>query len=306
MSYFDTMEFNIDWLNGVLHSSDVMGFFEFLESLDKSLSIEHWFKQNSGRYNYKNRFCYNGQATLQIMWNALGDYDDTKSMWIADDIHHNPDIFVTFSGDGLRFLNSLGVLPKLFSFFKQKGFRASRFDVNCDIFEEDNPLVPLIVEAFRFALIRQDGTPCISTHVQRKAKNFIVYENSDIYHNRKSYSVQLGDHSTRFGMFRCYDKWLELKDGRMSGTIGDALLEAKGNPDYWYRLEYELHKENAADVFNAFLSGQLNVEGAFAVAADRIFKIVNPVSVVSRLGDPITCPDSPVWLEFMEYVIHFV
>ncbi len=303
MSYFDTLEFNIDWLNGVLHTSDAMGLFEFLESLDPVLSLEHWIKQPTGKFNYKTRFCYNGTAQIQICWNSLYDYDENESMWIVNQEHHNPDIFFTISGDGIRFLNSINVLPELFKYFNKLGFRASRFDVNCDVFEEDNPLIPLIIESFRYALIRENGRPCISTHVQRKAKNFTVYENSDIYHNKITYNVQLGDHSTRFGMFRCYDKWLELKDGRMSGIVGDAILEAKGNPEYWYRLEYELHKENAADVFNAFLSGKLTVEGAFAVAADRIFKIVQPVSVVSEVRNSLICEEWSAFLEYLEYFV---
>lgn len=297
IKWLDTMEFSIDWLNGVMEfDGSIFDFFKDISLFDDRLRADNWILLKGGKYHYNQRFCLNGNATIQVCWNSS---EETPFVPYKKGENNNYGIFVSISGDGLRYLqqheNTLGSLMK---YFYYNGFRCSRFDVNCDIFEKDNPLIPVVIEAFRWALIRKEGELGLSTNVQRKSSNFSIYEMVDTYHNERCYNCQLGNHSTRFGMFRCYNKWLELKDGRLS-DVGDAILAAKGNPDYWYRLEYELHKENAADIFNAFASGKINIEHAFYAAAQKIFTVVNQKYICGSMG---LNPINSVWAEFLAHI----
>lgn len=295
MSYFDSCEFNLDWLNGVLELDDAQEFFDFLGSINAELGMKNWFLAASGKYNYNTRFCFQGKNSIQAMWNC-----SEAPITRINNEHNNSGLFLTLSGDGIRQLNEYCALQKLFGFFRTHNFRASRVDVNMDVFDPDNPLVPLIIEAFRFSLLRENGKPTLCTDFRRsKSDNFLVYENYDTFHNRVSHSCQLGNHSSRLGMFRCYDKWLELKSGRLAGVIGDATLAAKGCPDYWYRLEYELHKENAAACFTAFLNGVCTCESLFAYCADKFFRVVVPLTTASDISHSAS---DEVWDEFLVYL----
>lgn len=296
IKWLDTMEFSIDWLNGVMEfDGSIFDFFKDIALFDDRLRADNWVLLKGGKYHYNQRFCLNGNATFQVCWNAS---EESPFVPYKKGENNNYGIFISISGDGLRYLqqhqNTLGSLLK---YFYYNGFRCSRFDVNCDIFEKDNPLIPVVIEAFRWALIRKEGELGLSTNVQRKSSNFAVYELVDTYHNERCFNCTLGNHSTRFGMFRCYNKWLELKDGRLS-DVGDAILAAKGNPDYWYRLEYELHKENAADIFNAFASGKINLENAFHAAAEKIFRVIEQGSVWGNISRFDT---NAVWAEFLAH-----
>lgn len=311
MSYLEKLQYSFDWLNGTLPFYDVRYFFDCLEKIHPDLAFSEFHDRNRGIYNYSTSFGLLGDSRFIVAFNP--DYDNYDSNYGNDFGYYpmhavnggfNPGIFVSISGDGLRYLNSLGedIVYKLFAFFKKNGFKASRLDVACDIYDKENPVVPLLIEAFYYAVKRVAGAPTLVSNIRRTPNNINIYVTPDPYRNDNDFSqgISFGNHGSSWGMFRMYDKWLEVKIGRLS-KYADELLEGK---DYWYRLEYELHKEHAQELFNLF--DQLSVAQCFGYAADDMFNVVIPKTENTRSNE---CSISVVWTEFLEYVssnIHFV
>ncbi len=270
-------KFGMDWLNGVLPVSDVMSVFEMLEKFSSKLRFDRWTPLNSGRYNYARRYALDGKMTIQLMYNPVSDEEG----FTADMNHNNSGIFFSISGDGIRYLHSLGgdvsALNKLLFFFYRYGFKASRFDTYCDILDEDNSIVPLIVEAFSYARHETVGKPFIKTNFHRTNNNFHRYPVVDD-NGTEWWNCQLGHHASNVGMFRCYNKLVEVADGRLSEMSVDV-FKSYDVDDYWYRLEYEMHKENAAACFNALMSraeeenSPLCFEDIFYSVFDRLFSV---------------------------------
>ncbi len=304
MSYLDKLQYSFDWLNGTLPFYDVRYFFDCLEKIHPDLAFSEFHDRNRGIYNYSTSFGLLGDSRFIVAFNP--DYDRYEPQYSNDfdsypmyavDSGFNPGIFVSISGDGLRYLNSLGddLVYKLFSFFKKNVVKGSRIDVACDIFEKDNPVVPLLIEAFMYAINRQGGAPTLVSNIRRTPENIGIFLNSDPFRkdNNFSYSIRFGNHGSSWGMFRMYDKWLEVKTGRLK-KYADKLLEGK---DYWYRIEYELHKEHAQELFNLF--DELSVAQCFGYAAEDMFKVVIPKSEKTQSDK---CSISVVWAEFLEYI----
>ena len=313
MSYLESTVFSFDWLNGTLPGfCDVRYFFDCLEKIHADLKYEEWFSRERGIYNYSQSFGLQGSSRFIVAFNP--DYDNSAlAVEFSDNFNtfplravtdgYNPGIFISISGDGLRYLNSLGngVVKALFSFLRSQGFKASRLDVCCDIFDKDNPLVPLLVEAFHYCIVKKGGKATLTSNIRRTVDNVRIQLNADPYreNNDWSYSIAFGNHGSSWGMFRLYDKWLEIKTGRLK-EFSEDLLKDK---DYWYRLEYELHKEHAALLFNNL--GDMTTSDAFHFAACNMFKVVIPKSEKTQSDK---CINSSVWAEFLEYIhcIHFV
>lgn len=303
MSYLEKLQYSFDWLNGTLPFYCVRAFFDELEKIHPDLGFDNFDSRCRGIYNYSQSFGLLGDSRFIVAFNPDYDYpdnfsDDYSSFPLqAVDSGSNPGIFVSISGDGLRYLNSLGsdVVQLLFSFLKKNCFKASRVDIACDVFEKDNPLIPLLIETFYYAINRAGGKPTIVSNMRRTPDNIKIFLNADPFRkdNEWSHSISFGNHGSSWGMFRLYDKWLEVKTGRLK-NYADKLLE--GN-DYWYRIEYELHKEHAAELFNLF--DVLSTAQAFCFAAQDMFRVVYPKSEKTRS----TYSDSaPVWQEFLEYI----
>lgn len=281
-------KFGMDWLNGVLPVYDVSEVFNTLAVFSSKLRFDRWELVNSGKYNYSRRYCLDGKASIQLMYNPVSD-EEAFTACVKEDspessnirTHNNPYVFFSISGDGIRYLHSLGgeqsALNKLLFYFYRNGFKASRFDVYCDILDSSNEVVPLIQKAFKYFRFPQVGKITLRTSVQRLDKNCDVRRHHDSK-GKVYYNCTLGNHGTRFGMFRCYNKLEEVLNGRLA-EFSDVILKEYGVKDYWYRLEYELHKENAAACFNACLANAesenvaLSFESIFASALERVFSV---------------------------------
>lgn len=310
-------KFGMDWLNGVLPVTDVYGVFELLGKFSSKLRFERWQLTNSGKYNYRRRYCLDGNATIQLMYNPVSDEEAFTACepdeWIEGmpkgekkaGTHHNPYIFFSISGDGIRYLHSLSgdvsALNKLLFYFYRHSFRASRFDVYCDILDSKNEIVPLLTEAFMYFGQEQPGKLALATKVQHKRKNVTMYRglNDD---GSEFWNSTLGNHGTRFGMFRCYNKYVEMTDGRLADFSADV-FKSYDIDDYWYRLEYEMHKENASACFDALMeraescNTPLCFEDIFFSVYERVFKVVTAKSFGYKLGD---CEVVPAWAAFGE------
>lgn len=294
MSYLDKLQYSVDWLNGTLMYYDISAFFGELSKIHPDLSFSDFVDRQRGIYNYSYSYGLLGDSRFIVAWNPSSDYDNE---FYASSDGFNPGIFVSISGDGLRYLNSLGdtVVSDLFKFFRKNYFKASRLDLACDIFDNDNPIVPLLVEAFYFAINKKAGKATLVSNIRRTPQSISIRLNADPFRedNEWSHSISFGNHGSCWGMFRLYDKWLEIKTGRLS-NMADELLKDK---DYWYRLEYELHKEHANKLFYAM--SELTIAQSFGEAAEDMFKVVVPKTDNAR-SDYVD--NSLVWCEFVEYL----
>lgn len=285
-------KFGMDWLNGVLPVEDVADVFKLLGQFSSKLRFERWQLTNSGKYNYKRRYMLDGNASIQLMYNPVSEeelytackpveYVSLTSYIEAKGTSNNPYIFFSISGDGIRYLHTLGgdvsALNKLLFYFYRNGFRASRFDTYCDILDSNNEIVPLITEAFSFFGREQVGKPFIRTKIRRSNNNFkrfpLVDDNGIEWWNS-----QLGHHGSTVGMFRCYNKYIEMLEGRLENVASNVFKEYDIK-DYWYRLEYEMHKDNADKCFKTLMeraencNSPLCFEDIFYSVFERLFSI---------------------------------
>lgn len=321
---FENCKFTLDWLQGVLPFDDVRVLFKALGEIDNRLCPENWTPFGSFR-NYRTRFICQGRASVSIAYNddMLQDpYND--SLWykqpnnnenislIAENHPYNPGIFVSISGDGLRWLNeNPNTVKKIMEYFRFQKFNCSRLDVACDIFDSKNNLIPTIIKAFKNAVSMSPGKFGLRSNIRRTSgKNGSVklYPYTDTIreenNNKTIWNCSLGDHGSSFGMFRCYDKWFEIASGRLSEyktQMLDTLPEK-----YWYRLEYELHNgtsvKYAATVFNALADETMNIKEAFGFAAENMFDIVK----VKTAFENVSSREIPkIWVSFLQF-IHFV
>ena len=300
-------KFGMDWLNGVLPLTEVDEVFDALESFSSKLKKSRWQLATTGKYNYKVRYMLDNKPFIQLMYNT-GFYDAyglPGLVALNPDECNNPYIFFSISGDGIRYLASIGgemtALNKLLCYFYANGFKATRFDVYCDILDKKNEIVPLLKKSFDYFICPQVSKPTLSTNMHRDRKNVkIMYSHDD--NGKRFYNLQLGHHGSLFGMFRCYNKLVEVQDGRLAG-FSSEILKQYGVSDYWYRLEYEIH-EHAAACFNAAMqesceNGALSVQHIFCVAAEKMFTPVNFDSVGRKLADSTV---QVVWTDFLQLV----
>ena len=300
--WYDNCQFNLDYFNGVIQDFDssVVEFIKDISLFDERLKLDNWLISEKGLYNYSFSARLLGLNNFVIAWNP-----SFNSSMIPSQDCNNKGLFISISGKGLSFLQKhSNTLPSLIKYFYNLGLRCSRFDVNCDIFDRDNDIVPLLVDSIDNALIRQEGISGLVCDLKRTNQNFRVMPIIDTDTNEKFYNAYVGHHGTNFGMFRCYNKKIEVKE-KNSSDVASIILDSVGNPDYWYRLEYEVHKENADSVFKAFASGKISLQGAFFACADRFF---TPVVQCSAYTNNFSrdSKKSVLWVSFMEYLSLFI
>lgn len=322
MSYLETTEFTLDWLQGVLPFSDVRQLFKDLGQFDSRLKYENWSVMGNLR-NYRTRFICQGRASVSIAYNDDPLQDPyNKNLWysselnddvslIAENHPFNPGIFVSISGDGLRWLNQVdGTVDKIIKYLRFEKFKCSRLDLACDIFDPKNNLVPNVIKAFKNCFSVNVGKLNIVSNMCRTSgKNGSVklYPYVDCIRQetpKQVWNVTFGNHGSSFGMFRCYDKWFEIASGRLNNYSSEMLK--KLTHKYWYRLEYEVHNgkmnNHAADLFNSLADGKVNIQTAFGQVAGKMFRIVKPKSISNLAMAPIFS----VWEQFLSYCEYFV
>lgn len=290
MISLDDLKFNIDWLNGVLPITEFHWVEDFLNSFP-AINLDHWV-ESPGRFNYNYGIEYAGMPGFRFCYNTRTPYQSTglEEYRLSEDEFRDPDnhgeipskgennnayVFLQVSGDAIRMLQKYGLIHDLFTFLHAFNFRCTRFDVNCDIFSADNEVVDLITEASQYFVNPVRGKPTFrSKYFRRQNKTIRRDDNYDFVLNRMTSNITIGNHGSQTGMFRCYNKRLELFECKKA-EVALELWRSHGEPEYWYRLEYELHKTSAENIFNAYmLDGKFNNMAAFLTAYNMFFDIV--------------------------------
>lgn len=289
--YLDTAKFSVDWLNVVLHTNDVAALFGFFGTVSEEMSFDNWTDSGYGTRGYRKTWLFQGQNIIRVSYNPKNE-----NIWVADDEHpSNPNILVSISGDGCRYLSSHGFLSEFFAFSKRVGCHSTRLDVCCDLIDSSSlVLIDNITEAFRSAIIRKVDSFGVSSNTWIRSKNVSIIENPDEFRNQFTYNTTFGNHDSQFGMFRCYDKWLEVKTGRLS-SCSDELFSAMNVTDFWYRLEYETHKEHADFYFQLLING-FSVQEVFRNVASDFFRVVKAPTTTCTFN---RCSTSDVWDDFL-------
>ncbi len=288
-------KFGIDWLNGVCHLEENFNdFVRCLGKIHKDLDVVNWSLCETGMYNYKRRFMYRGRPIIQIAYNPLTP-DVAETVELVDLECNNKGIFVSISGDGIRLLSHLNCLEDVLKYLKSIGFKASRLDVYMDCLDKDNPYVDHFTKAFKNFYTDSIGKPNVRCNLQRvsrsgspNTKNLRQFRMVDSAGN-VYYNTELGTHSSNFGMFRLYNKMEELKGGRLSEYSEHMLKEYCQCSDYWWRFEYEVHKDFACQLFDQIDLDEFSMSSAYYAVTDKMFQFVDcPSRGVNKSKSPVT------------------
>lgn len=245
----DDVCFSIDYLRGYTFTTDVAQFFKALGSIDSRLAFENWCPWRSGSNFYATRWALNDGGSFQVCWNIEYDPDKWKNSTVlchpSDDYRDfafpegyftardcreaNGGIYVCISGDALRFLGN-DTFTKILDFLYSCAFTCTRIDFACDIYNEENTIVPLLCKAFDNFLNGkiEPGELCLKGSFKGDTVTAYMHRGN----SHLNYSV---GRSNSAYMFRMYDKLNEIKRGRLSDFSKD-MIEGK---TYWTRLEYQ-------------------------------------------------------------------
>lgn len=281
--------FRYDWLHGTVHGCFcIQDFLSGLSELDPKLSSNNFIKMDCGLYNYTSRLGLFGKGTIQICWiqdklKIDGDYA------VRDGC--NPGIFFVVSGDGIRYLGA-DLFIKLCFYLHSLQFKCSRIDVCCDLYDPDNPFVPLYCTALEncFTYNYSSGSPVAVTH-GAKLNRFSYYDR-----RRKilGFNYWLGRKASEWGMLRIYDKYFECYEKHPK--IADELV-ARCPAEYWFRFEFELHKSNANCIFLNIINGCFDPSIGFLKSIEH-FRIGLGNNFQSR-------GKHPVYEQFFAFLEHY-
>lgn len=298
---YSGFSFTYDWFTGIYDCDNVAHFLEGLVDIDERFSLDNFFVHKFGLFNYSFRIMLAGMPSISFAWNPDSDafsdtllyfsnvpkidkssgevFVDGRSVSTYTKSVQNPGLFISISGDGLRFLGD-DTVKKLFEYFYDFGVRCTRLDIACDIKDRDNYIVPMLHEAFSNACQYNIGDLVLHAphHQHTKFSTTLVARMQYDYLRRQQVTNwQLGDHGSNFGMFRMYDKYFEISVGRHS----DRAKEMLNGIDYWERLECELHHTAANQLFIAISDGgvsrdtteSLPIKLAFASAFSSLIRV---------------------------------
>lgn len=298
MKWYDTMQFGIDWVSVTVDTPDLK---EFLYSLSVACDLDFYgFVECQPLYFYKNGLRYapaNG-CSIRLNYNLMPNGQvpvNTLQM-----LQHG--INVCVSGDGCRYLdnhtkNGLQKFCKVLSKYPHK---PTRVDTCLDIFDKDNPIIPLFVDiAMNAHSTEKDGHPVIKGNFKRTA-NYIKYiPNWDEQLQRYSYNVDIGGKTSTQGQCQIYDKKLETIAKK--GKLAPIILDSVGCTDYWFRIEYRAKNEKyCSSLFNMVCNG--SAEDCFFLMADNFFDVV---SLDQELNSISRCDDDVVWVDFLGILEQF-
>lgn len=272
--------FSVDWLNVRLDCDNLSvllcRLLEFLPELD----MQDFVPRESGGVCFYEKAHYIekiGYSSFVIAYNTdyYGHIINEKGEGVT-----TYGILISISGDGCRFLNSLH--ENAFSDFLDAisifNPHCSRIDMACDIFDKDNCIVPMIQLFSDYAYNREDAPIDFNCGLNRKDTNgnyrqwVTRHEVFDRNVGGFTQNITIGGRSCKKGTMQLYNKRVEI-ESRLP-EYSEAILNAVGDPNYWYRLEYRC-KSYAHNVFMNLMESK-NVYSAFYQACIGFGKFVQP------------------------------
>lgn len=259
--------FNVDWIHGIMPQlHDINKFLNTLQEIDSDVfKITHWIKLNKGLCSYKFRLGLDGQEAFNIAWNQ----DENKSNYYAADSGFIPGCFVSISGDAIRQLGSI-LISKVLKVLYDNGFRCGRIDVNCDIFDKTNDVIPMYLDASNNYLCQNYGS-CNPVMLCRSVKNIHFVDTFDRKRSVPIRNLTMGTKTSERCIFKIYDKYYKVTNSRLDSNLRELLKKVPS--DYWYKIEFEVRRSHAVDLFNDLAVGKCTVAQAF-ITCCRFYPIL--------------------------------
>ena len=300
VSWFDTLKFSVDWVNVTVQCQDVH---TLIRKLCKKCCLERseWqFVPDGGLHWYKHKMVYTlaGKASITLSYNL----DEWGLVPLKGDAQQNG-ILVSISGDGCRYLDTHhleGGLRRFLCVLNEYDCNCTRLDAAMDIFDKDNPIVPLFTEfALRAYDFEPDGHLMIKGNMNR-VNGYVRY--MPVYDPDVSAftsNVYIGDRTSSKGHCCVYNKKVEVLTGRHKKRADQMLADA-GVTDYWYRVEYRAKNYKLANTcFQKLVSENSSAMDAFYYLADNMFTFVD---LSEKMNNISRCEVNVVWINFLGWV----
>ena len=287
--------FTIDWLNVRLDCDNLDLLLVKICSLFPEIDISDWQVRESGGVCFYKEAVY--LATIGYSSFVISFNRDLEGNIInkAETRGTTYGILVSVSGDGCRYINSLheNSFADLLKVFEPFNPHCSRIDVACDIFDKDNQLVPMIQNFCDYAYDREHAPIDFNCNLHRKAGWVTANLVYDDVVNDFTRNITIGGRSSKKGTLQLYNKRVEVLTSRLS-DVSEAILNAVGDPEYWWRLEYRC-KSFAQRVYDTLVQSG-NIYQTFLRAAEDMGAFVVTGYDISRSD---TCVE---WLSFLLFV----
>lgn len=298
--WFRSLKYSIDWVNFVV---DRPSFSEFLYSVNTACGLDPngWERsQRGGLHWYSESYTYSlaGRHAIVVSYSPLdGDLDVVPTTSLECQQHG---ILVSISGDGCRFLDHVcdfGLQKFLRASVEGFPYHCTRIDACVDVFDRDNPLVPLYTDfALQAYNWNKENRPiAIRGGFHRKPGYVRTINNFDPVVGDYTTNVYIGDRNT-FGCVNIYNKRLEVESGRLRDQ-SDRLFDELGVTEYWYRIEYRAKCDRLTSVaFDEACVG--SAQSVFFKLADSMFDFVE---LKYDLSDISRCDLIDVWALFLQW-----
>lgn len=289
--------FSVDWLNVRLDTDNLSLVLCAIQTAFPEIDLSFWLKRDSGGVCFYKEGIYLstlGYSSFVISFNMDENGHIINSGEKMGDLYG---IQISISGDGCRYISSLhkNGFSHLLQALKPFNPHCSRIDIACDIFDKDNMLVPMIQTFADFAYDRENALYDLNCNLKR-GKDFCTFFSvyDDIVKNFTR-NITIGGRSCKKGTLQLYNKRVEVESSRLS-EHSEAILNAVGNPDYWWRLEYRC-KSYAHKVFMNLMESQ-SIYSAFLEAANGFGMFVVPI-YSNQINKAENCVE---WVSFLAFV----
>lgn len=308
----DDVKFCIDYLRGYTFTSDVAQFFKQLGDIDSRLAFENWCPWRSGSNFYATRWALNDEGTFQVCWNIEFDPDKWKNSTVLchpsdnykdfdfpegyftarDQSETNGGIYVCISGDGIRYLGN-DTFTKILDLLYSHAFTCTRIDFACDIFNEENTIVPLLCQAFNNLIAGKYEKDQLCLKGSFRLDTVAAYA----YPLARHMNYSVGRSNSAY-MFRMYDKYNEITHGRLKKYAQDML----DGITYWTRLEYQCNvdKGNAQAYWLSLMKHKSKINELFAHCLNNF---ISPAYIDRVFEDRLSYSEvDELYQEFVNFV----
>lgn len=305
--WVDSLTFSIDWVNVTVDCPDLLKFVtEISEACD--LDLEGFTPLARGGFHwYANSLSYapSGYSAITLSYMLLDD----GTVPIDCSVVKQHGIMVSISGDGCRYLDSHteNGLRKFLNVCRQYPHNCTRLDVAMDIFDKDNPIVPLFADFAKEAYNPEPGHVAIKGNMVRKEGYVRWMPVWDTDFKEFTSNVYIGDRTSSKGHCCVYNKKVEVRNGRLA-NMAQQIFDSVGCTDYWYRCEYRAKNRVLANTsFEAACDG--SPSDVFFYMADHLFTFVDQIYSLQNISK---CDVNEVWSDFMAWLennapnVHFV
>lgn len=301
----DSVRFSCDWCNVRVDCEYLAVFLDDIARHVPGFDPAELVELSKGQNFYARTWSYAPAGYSAITFSCSPD-ENGKIRTEGGEVSLPYGILVSISGDGCRFLQNLckDGLKKLLAVCREYSHFCTRLDMAMDLFDRDNPIVPLFQEFAKHAYNTDPGGIATRGRINRSDDYVRIMPVYDRDEKKYTENVYIGDRSCSLGHCIVYNKKVEIRQGRLS-SIADDILDNVGMTDnYWYRVEYRAkvntrrrHQSLSEPAFCAFLDQ--GEEAAFFYICDNLFTFVDQKY---DLGHIHQCPVTLVWTEFLEFL----